>query len=180
MAITPYLLYEDVGGALKFLAKAFGLRRYGRPMKNADGVINHAAMQLGRDVVMMGYPGPEYRNPRRLGQATIQLYVNVDDVDKHYRRAKKAGAKIIEAARYHAAPAGAVLKSEGHPWYFARAIRRPPPGERAGADGAPVAVLLRVRSLCASGVLSGADAVGLSKLCCPASPVRPVARRLRP
>ncbi len=29
MSITPYLLYEDVAGALKFLAKAFGFRKYG-------------------------------------------------------------------------------------------------------------------------------------------------------
>jgi len=32
MAIIPYLLYEDVDEALKFLAKAFGFRKYGRPM----------------------------------------------------------------------------------------------------------------------------------------------------
>jgi uncharacterized glyoxalase superfamily protein PhnB len=29
MSITPYLLYEDVGGALKFLSKAFGFRKHG-------------------------------------------------------------------------------------------------------------------------------------------------------
>jgi len=53
-------------------------------------------MQLGDDVIMMGYAGPKYKNPKRLGQATQSLYINVDDVDKHFERSKKAGAKIIE------------------------------------------------------------------------------------
>ena len=96
MSITPYLLYEDVREALRFLSKAFGFRRHGRPMSGPDGKINHAAMKLGNDMIMMGYPGPQYKNPKRLGQATQELYVNVDDVDKHFVRAKKAGAKIIE------------------------------------------------------------------------------------
>src|SRR3954466_3646762 len=96
MASTPYLLYEDVGAALKFLAKAFGFRKYGRPMMGPDGKVNHAAMSLGDDLIMMGFPGSKYKNPRKLGHATQSLYVNVSDVDAHFQRAKKAGATIIE------------------------------------------------------------------------------------
>lgn len=40
MAITPYLYYEDVGRALRFLAKAFGLCKYGIQMRRPDGKIN--------------------------------------------------------------------------------------------------------------------------------------------
>ncbi len=123
MAITPYLLYEDVDGALKFLAKAFGFKKV-EAMKGSDGKTHHAAMTLGDDVVMMGYPGPKYKNPRRLGQATQSVYVNVDGVDRHFARAKKAGAKILEEPvdtfyghrRYGAAD------PEGHEWYFAQEI----------------------------------------------------------
>ena len=96
MSITPYLLYEDVGGALKFLAKAFGFHKHGTQMRGPDGKINHAAMQFGDDLIMMGCPGAGYRNPKRLGQATQELYVNVEDVDKHFERSKKAGATILE------------------------------------------------------------------------------------
>ena len=67
MSITPYLLYEDVASALKFLARAFGFRKYGAQMSRPDGKINHAAMKLGDDLIMMGYPGPKYKNPKRLG-----------------------------------------------------------------------------------------------------------------
>ena len=53
MAITPYLYYEDVDRALTFLAKAFGLRKYGAQMRGPDGKTNHAAMKLGSGLIMM-------------------------------------------------------------------------------------------------------------------------------
>lgn len=126
MAITPYLYYEDVGGALKFLAKAFGFRKYGSQVRRPDGKINHAAMQLGDDLLMMGCPPSGYRNPKRLGQATQSLYINVEDVDKHFERANKAGATILEKpgeTEYGHRRYGAE-DPEGHQWYFAQEIRQ--------------------------------------------------------
>ena len=126
MAITPYLYYQDVAGALKFLAKAFGFRKFGMTIKLPDGKINHAAMKLGSDVVMMGYPGPKYRNPKRLGQTTQSLYINVKNVDAHYERARKAGTKIIEEpvdTEYGHRRYGAV-DPEGHEWYFGQEMKR--------------------------------------------------------
>jgi hypothetical protein len=56
---------------MKWLAKAFGFKRFGAAMKDGKGKIRHAAMKIGADgVVMMGAPGGKYRGPRRLGQAT--------------------------------------------------------------------------------------------------------------
>ena len=95
MAITPYLYYEDVDRALKFLAKAFGLRKFGRPMRGPDGKVVHAAMKFGDAMIMMGRPASGYRNPKRLGQATQSLYINVRGVDKHSDRARKAGAVVV-------------------------------------------------------------------------------------
>ena len=124
MAIIPYLFYEDVGAALAFLSKAFGFKRHGPRMKDRDGTIRHAAMQFGDATVMMGWPGPDYRSPKRTGYVSQNLYVTVDDADKHYRRAVKAGAVIVEepgdteygARRYGAAD------PEGHVWYFAHEL----------------------------------------------------------
>ena len=74
----------------------FGFRRFGVQTRGPGGKINHAAMKLGDAVVMMGRPASGYRNPKRLGQATQSLYVTVNDVDKHFERARRAGAVIIE------------------------------------------------------------------------------------
>jgi uncharacterized glyoxalase superfamily protein PhnB len=126
MAITPYLYYEDLGAALKWLAKAFGFKRYGAQVKGPDGRINHAAMKFGAGLVMMGRPDPKqkYKNPKRLGQATQSLYVIVDNVDRHFERAKKMGARILEEPQdteYGHRRYGA-CDPEGHEWYFAQQI----------------------------------------------------------
>jgi PhnB protein len=67
--ITPYLLYEDVAGAMRFLSKAFGFKKSGSAMSGKSGKLTHAAMKLGDDLIMMGYPGPRYKNPKKLGEA---------------------------------------------------------------------------------------------------------------
>ena len=69
--ITPYLLYEDVGGALDWLAKAFGFRERMR-LPGPDGKIAHAEVELADGVIMMGYPGPTYQNPKRVGHEDMK------------------------------------------------------------------------------------------------------------
>jgi uncharacterized glyoxalase superfamily protein PhnB len=122
--ITPYLLYEDVAGALDWLAKAFGFRERMR-MPGPDGKISHAEMEHAGGVIMMGCPGPEYQNPKRLGHVTQSLYVNVDDVDKHFEHAKQAGATIVREPQdqFYGDRNYGAADPEGHHWYFAQHIR---------------------------------------------------------
>jgi PhnB protein len=122
--ITPYLLYEDVGAALEWLARAFGFRERMR-IPGPNGSIVHAEMQLEDGVVMMGNPGPEYKNPRRLGQVTQLQYVYVDDVDKHCAQARQAGAKITEEPKdqFYGDRRYGAEDLEGHAWHFAQHVR---------------------------------------------------------
>ena len=122
--VTPYLYYQDVAAALRFLADAFGFREKLR-MPGSDGKIAHAEMTLGDGLVMMGCPGAEYRNPKRLGQTTQSLYVYVDDVDAHCARAKKAGAKIINEPedQFYGDRRYGAEDPEGHHWFFATHVR---------------------------------------------------------
>jgi uncharacterized glyoxalase superfamily protein PhnB len=125
MAITPYLYYEDVAAAMTWLSKAFGLKRVGPAMKDPDGTVRHAAMKIGDGVVMMGAPGGKYKNPRKLGQATQSLYVIVDDADRHFAKAKKAGGKILEepADTEYGHRRYGMTDPEGHEWYFAHEVK---------------------------------------------------------
>lgn len=126
--VTPYLLYEDVAAALDWLARTFGFRERLRYAAD-DGTVNHAEMTVGGDgVVMLGDPGPEYRNPEHMGGATVIVHVVVDDVDAHFARARDAGARILREPadeeygdrRYDAED------PEGHKWSFAQPIREVP------------------------------------------------------
>jgi uncharacterized glyoxalase superfamily protein PhnB len=124
MAITPYLLYRDADAAVAWLAKAFGLRRTRDVFRGADGRINHASLTYGDAWVMLGCPGPDFKNPKTLGHATQNLYVDVDNVERHYRRALRAGAVIIEQPKdtpYGARRYGAE-DPEGHRWFFAAVL----------------------------------------------------------
>lgn len=132
--ITSYLYYEDVAAALSWLARAFGFRERVR-MPGLDGQIMHVEMQLADGVVMMGRPGPDYRNPKHLGAVThslyVYVYVYVDDVDAHFRRASDAGAKILEqpADQFYGDRRYGAEDPEGHHWYFAQHVRDVPPEE---------------------------------------------------
>jgi len=122
--VTPYLYYEDVASALAWLSRAFGLHERTR-MPGADGAIAHAEMEFADGVIMLGRPGPDYQNPRRLGGATQSVYVYTDEVDKHFRRAREAGAKIVSepADQFYGDRNYAAQDPEGHIWYFAEHVR---------------------------------------------------------
>lgn len=128
--IIPYLLYEDVGRAIAWLEAAFGFRERLR-VPGDDGTITHAEVERDGAVVMLGWPGPDYRNPKRSGVMSHLVHVTVDDVDEHYRRAVDAGATIHQPPRdqeygdrrYDAED------PEGHWWSFAQPVRDVPPGQ---------------------------------------------------
>jgi uncharacterized glyoxalase superfamily protein PhnB len=128
--ITAYLLYEDVGAALTWLSKTFGFTERMR-LPGPDGDIVHAEMEFADGVIMLGNPGPDYRNPKRVGHTTQMLYVYVDDVDKHYEHALQAGAKILDepADMFYGDRRYGAEDPEGHQWNFATHTRDVPPEE---------------------------------------------------
>ena len=138
--ITPYLLYEDAGKAADWLAQAFGFVEFGDRYTGPDGKVTHTQMRLGDGVVMMGGPGPSYRSPNHLGQATQHLYVYVEDVDALFRRARAVGARVLAEPKdeFYGDRRCALADPEGHQWFFAQHVRDVPAEElkRAGASAA--------------------------------------------
>jgi uncharacterized glyoxalase superfamily protein PhnB len=122
--ITPYLYYRDAGAALVWLRKAFGFTPLD-VMKDARGKVQHAAMLFENGMLMLGAPGKGFKNPKQLGQATQSLYVRVSNVNKHFARSKKAGAKVLEepADQFYGDRRYGVVDPEGHEWYFAEAVK---------------------------------------------------------
>ncbi|MDX5459244.1 VOC family protein [Micromonospora tulbaghiae] len=124
MAAIPYLKYENVGTALDWLAKSFGFteqQRYAGP----DGAVFHAEMTTpSGDLVYLAGPGEGYRSPRRLGEVTVMISLEVDDVDAQHALATAAGATVQMPPTD--TPQGMrvckVEDLEGHEWFFTKKI----------------------------------------------------------
>lgn len=75
------------------------------------------------------WPGPEYQSPARVSHVTQELYVYVDDVDKHFEQAREAGATIIDepADQFYGDRRYRAVDPEGHHSAFATHVRDVPP-----------------------------------------------------
>lgn len=137
--ITPYLLYTDAATALDWLAATFG---FTETLRHADdeGRVNHAEMEMGGSSIMLGEPGPDYRNPNALGGATQLVHVYVDDVDVHCARARAAGAVIERepADQVYGDRNYGAVDPEGHRWFVAQKLRDVLPEEWGAAQASAV------------------------------------------
>ncbi len=127
--IIPYLYYEDGSAALEFLCKAFSFEER-MAMKRGDGTVMHAEVGFDDNLVMLGTPLDESRNPKRLRDlrdrhSSVMCYV--DDVDAHYAKARAAGATVH--AELEDKPYGdrmyTAVDLEGHHWHFSTHVRDP-------------------------------------------------------
>ncbi len=128
--VLPHIIYQNVAEALVWLTEAFGFAehyRYGEPGGRVEG----AQMSLGDAWIQLGSARPGRASPSQLGSCTQSLTVFVEDVDAHFRRAKAAGAQIVEDLNetvYGERQYGAE-DLEGHPWLFSRHARDVKPEE---------------------------------------------------
>lgn len=95
--IYPTFRYRDAAAMIDWLVEAFGFEVHAKYM---DGdKVGHAELALGSSMIMLGSVrdnayGKMVGEPgQNSGKST---YVAVDDADALYRRAKTAGATILE------------------------------------------------------------------------------------
>lgn len=130
-SVIPMLSYEDGIAALGWLHRAFGFRETAR-LTTPDGRLSHGEMEAGNGLIMLASPTPEYRSPRRHREVCEQarkwsavpwiidgVLVYVNDLERHFERAKSAGATILSAIEE--GPPGRRYRAEdveGHRWFF--------------------------------------------------------------
>jgi uncharacterized glyoxalase superfamily protein PhnB len=122
--IAPYLFYDDVDRAARFLEEAFGFKRiFESP--DPKGGLAHAQLAHGAGKVMLGKVGPGLRpvkSPRSLDALHGGIYVYVEDVDAHCAQARKAGAEILlePGDQFWGDRMYCAVDPEGHFWMIAR------------------------------------------------------------
>jgi PhnB protein len=131
MTVVPMISYEDGIAALDWLQRAFGFEERAR-MTTPDGRLSHGELAAGDGLIMLASPTPDYQGPRRHREVCEParkwssvpwvidgVLVFVDDIDRHFTRAKAAGATILSDVE--TGPPGKRYRAEdleGHRWFF--------------------------------------------------------------
>jgi uncharacterized glyoxalase superfamily protein PhnB len=128
------LSYEDVGRAADWIVEAFGFEERER-YADDDGTVTHVTLELDGGLVFLGYPSRDYRGPkrhpeeceaaRRWREAYVVdgVHVQVDDIERHFERARSAGATILSELEDNPAVGQRQYRAEdieGHRWMFAQ------------------------------------------------------------
>ena len=130
-SVVPMLSYEDGVAALAWLHRAFGFQEIAR-YTESDGRLSHGEMRAGAGLIMLASPTPDYQSPKRHREVCDQarkwstvpwiidgVLVYVDDLERHFARAKAAGATILSDIEQ--GPPGRRYRAEdieGHRWFF--------------------------------------------------------------
>ena len=94
-AISPSLAFKNAPEAIAWYKKIFGAREV-LCMKNPDGSIAHAELQMGDSVLMLAEEDPRYnQSPATLGGTPVILNLYVPDADIVVAQACQEGAEVI-------------------------------------------------------------------------------------
>lgn len=121
--IIPELAYPDVGVAVAWLCDAFGFQERLRIGDHRSQLVFGAA-----SVVVTGKAGAGS------GDSTHGLMVRVADVDRHYERARAAGARILHPPETYAYGERQYTVEDpgGHHWVFSQSVADVAPEEWGG------------------------------------------------
>ena len=123
--IVPTLKYRDAPAAIAWLCRAFGFEEK-MVVPGEGGTVAHAQLAFGNGMIMLGSAGDSpydqlVKPPAEVGGIETQsAYVVVEDPDRHYQRAKAAGAEIVMdiADMDYGGRAYSCRDPEGHLWNF--------------------------------------------------------------
>jgi uncharacterized glyoxalase superfamily protein PhnB len=134
--IVPFIGYEDAGGAIEWLERAFGFREKRDARYEENGTITHAELELDGATIYLSTP-TGYASPRTLraeSEAAQRSYdnpwvidghfVDVEDVDAHHERALAAGATILHGPEEpgYGFRVYTAEDPEGHRWMFGQRL----------------------------------------------------------
>lgn len=130
--VTPYLCVNGAAEAIRFYKKIFGateVMRMGAP----GGKIGHAELALGDSKIMLADEFPEigFKSPRTYGGTGVTIHLYVDDVDKVFKRAVKAGALERQPVtdQFYGDRSGQLEDPFGHVWNLATHVEDMTPQE---------------------------------------------------
>ena len=132
--VTPYLHVDGASKAIDFYRTVFGAKERMR-MAAPGGRIGHAELEIGNSMIMVAdeHPDMNVRGPKSIGGTPVTVLVYVEDVDRAFERALKAGAKELRPVQnqFYGDRSGQFEDPFGHQWNVATHVEDVPPDEMA-------------------------------------------------
>lgn len=112
--VTPFLQPIGAPGLIEFMKQAFGAEEVSRH-ESPDGAVQHAVVRIGDSMIEMGEAHGEAQ------PMPPALYTYVEDLEKTYERALKAGATSLQAPKDqgYGDRTAWVKDAWGNTWYLA-------------------------------------------------------------
>jgi PhnB protein len=125
-SVQPYLQFNGAAEAIEFYKKAFGATEV-LCMKQKDGRVGHAEIQIGDSRIMMADENAEIEAfaPPHYGGSPVSLLIYTEDCDATYRQALAAGAKSVRepADQPYGDRMSGVQDPFGYKWWIATHIK---------------------------------------------------------
>lgn len=125
-SIQPYLMIEGVTAAAEFYKRAFGATEC-ICMKQPDGRVAHAEIQIGDSRIMMADENAQIEAfaPSHFGGSSVSLLLYTEDCDAMYKQSLTAGAKSVRepANQPYGDRMCGILDPFGYKWWIATHIQ---------------------------------------------------------
>ena len=124
--VTPHLVVRGAAKAIDFYKKAFDAKEESR-LPGPNGTLMHAEIRIGDSHVMLMDESPEWKSvgPQTLKGSPVTIHLYVNDADKTFDTAVKAGAKPVMPVKdmFWGDRYGVVEDPFGHSWSIATHTR---------------------------------------------------------
>jgi len=123
--VTSYMILPNTEEAIAFYEKAFDAKETLR-LKNPDGSIAHAEIQIGDTFVMLADANPEFgmKSPLEFGGSPCHFMIYVEDADASFEQAVAAGGTVVRPVQdqFYGDRSGMFRDPFGHQWSIATHI----------------------------------------------------------
>lgn len=112
--------------ALEFYAKAFGAKEIpSSRQQTSDGKIIHARFKIGNSLMMLSDQFGADTIPSPPGVTPVTFHIYTRDVDKLWKRAVSAGAKVVMPLgnQYWGEKYGQLIDPFGHKWSLSMQVK---------------------------------------------------------
>jgi len=117
--VIPYLSIDGAAKAIDFYTSVLGFTERMR-MDGPGGLIGHAELSLGDSMIMIAdvVPHMGWLDPKAIGGSPVVISIYVEDVDKVFAAALKAGATETRAVedQFYGDRSGQLTDPWGHRW----------------------------------------------------------------